>query len=50
MLNSVISIGFSFDWIPSAAAALSFIALIMVWLNHRKPNNITKDNLEEKSV
>lgn len=32
----VISIGFNFDWIPTAAAMLSFLALIMVWLNRRK--------------
>jgi DHA1 family inner membrane transport protein len=32
----VISIGFGFAWIPSAAAALSFLALIMVWINRYK--------------
>ncbi|ETX11458.1 MFS transporter [Marinomonas ushuaiensis DSM 15871] len=32
----VISIGFSFDWIPTFAALLSFLALVMVWLNRQK--------------
>ncbi|MBR7889950.1 MFS transporter [Marinomonas sp. A79] len=32
----VLSIGFGFAWIPSAAALLSFLALVMVWLNRRK--------------
>ena len=31
----VISIGFSFEWIPTAAGLLSFLALIMVWFNRR---------------
>lgn len=32
----VISIGFGFDWIPGAAAILSFLALIMVFINRYK--------------
>ncbi|WP_417528476.1 MFS transporter [Marinomonas shanghaiensis] len=32
----VISIGFGFAWIPSAAAVLSFLALLMVWINRYK--------------
>ncbi|QUX95944.1 MFS transporter [Marinomonas sp. CT5] len=34
----VISIGFSFDWIPTAAATLSFMALIMVMINRIHAN------------
>jgi len=37
----VISIGFSFDWIPTVAAVFSFFALVMVWLNRQK--TIKKD-------
>lgn len=32
----VISIGFSFDWLPTVAALLSFFALLMVWFNRRE--------------
>lgn len=32
----VISIGLSYEWIPSAAALLSLFALIMTWANSRK--------------
>lgn len=32
----VLSVGFGFDWIPAAAALLSFLALVMVWLNLKK--------------
>jgi DHA1 family inner membrane transport protein len=41
----VISAGFGFSWIPSVAAVLSFIALIMVWLNRRKPTNQTNESV-----
>ena len=46
----VISIGFSFDWIPSAAAVLSFLALVMVWLNRRKSSGIPNDNKPEEKA
>ena len=41
----VISIGFSFEWIPTAAAVLSFLALVMVWLNRRKAINVPEVNI-----
>lgn len=41
----VISIGFGFDWIPTAAALLSFIGFVMVWLNRRA----TIKNIEVKA-
>ncbi|RCX00462.1 MFS transporter [Marinomonas foliarum] len=46
----VISIGFSFDWVPSAAAVLSFLALIMVWLNRRIKATAPADLSHEKAA
>ncbi|GAB3475908.1 MFS transporter [Marinomonas epiphytica] len=38
----VISLGFSFSWIPATAAALSLIGLIMVWINKlKRPTEVT---------
>ncbi|TYL47880.1 MFS transporter [Marinomonas sp. IMCC 4694] len=37
----VISLGFGFEWIPTAAALLSFIGLMMVWMNRRMAKRST---------
>lgn len=40
----VISVGFSFDWIPTAAAVLSFSAIIMVLLNRNNDAKVRSLN------
>ncbi|MCB5160357.1 MFS transporter [Marinomonas algarum] len=42
----VISVGFTFDWIPAAGAILSFLALLMVWSNYRKAKTLIAEPVD----